>query len=105
MGSVRAVREVADSPYQAMPRLRVVAADADVDAIEELGDEIATLAAHIHAATHRFLVLIAEFDRLRGWEPCGQRDCAHWLAYRTGLDLSTAQAKVRAARALTGLPQ
>ena len=76
-----------------------------MDSIEELGEEIATLAAHIHAATHRFLLLIAEFDRLRGWEPSGQRDCAHWLAFRTGLDVSTAQAKVRAARALTRLPR
>jgi hypothetical protein len=33
-----------------------------------LAEEIAILAAHIHAATHRFLVLVAEFDRLRGWK-------------------------------------
>jgi hypothetical protein len=39
---------------------------ADLDAIEELGDEIATLAAHIHAATQRLLALIAEFDRRGG---------------------------------------
>ena len=102
-----AVREVADLPYQAGPRLWVAAgngAASDADSIEELGDEITTLAAQIHAATHRMLLLIAEFDRLRGWESSGQRDCAHWLAFRTGLDVSTAQAKVRAAHALTRLP-
>jgi hypothetical protein len=58
---------------------------ADLDTIEELGDEIATLAAHIHAATQRLLTLIAEFDRRGGWELDGHRSCAHWLAFRTGI--------------------
>jgi hypothetical protein len=76
-----------------------------LDEAEQLGDEIAILAAHIHAATQRFLELIARFDRLRGWEPAGFRSCAHWLAFRTGLDLGTAREKVRTARALEQLPQ
>lgn len=42
------VREEA-APYDA----------SDADVLESLGDEIATLAAHIHAATHRLLVLLA----------------------------------------------
>ncbi len=78
---------------------------ADVDAIEELEQEIVILAAHIHAATHRLLVLVAEYDRQRGWELGGHRSCAHWLAFRTGLDLGTAREKVRAARALRNLPE
>ena len=41
-------------------------ANDELDALLELGDQIATLAAHIHAAEHRFLTLIAEFDQLRG---------------------------------------
>ena len=41
---------------------------ADVDALEELEEEIVLLAAHLHAAEHRFLTLVAEFDRRRGWE-------------------------------------
>ncbi|MCG8467770.1 MAG: HNH endonuclease [Gemmatimonadetes bacterium] len=76
----------------------------DVDTLENLGDEIATLAAHIHAATARLLALIARFDRWRGWEPAGHRSCAHWLAYRAGLDLGTAREHVRVARALEDLP-
>jgi len=76
----------------------------DADALEDLGDEIATLAAHIHAATHRLLVLIAEFDRREGWKLGGHRSCAHWLSFRTGIDRSTAREKVRTARALVGLP-
>ena len=81
------------------------AADDELDALQDLGDQIATLAAHIHAAEHRFLTLIAEFDRLRGWERGGHRSCAHWLAFRTGIDLGAARERVRAARALNHLPQ
>ncbi|HUP51263.1 MAG TPA: DUF222 domain-containing protein [Longimicrobiales bacterium] len=77
----------------------------DADLLEELGDEIATLAAHIHAATHRLLVLIADFDRRGGWELDGHRSCAHWLAFRTGIDLGAAREKVRTARVLVGLPE
>ncbi|MHB1194908.1 MAG: DUF222 domain-containing protein, partial [Longimicrobiales bacterium] len=74
------------------------------DALEELADEIATLSAHIHAATHRLLVLLAEFDRRGGWKQAGHRSCAHWLAWRIGTDLGAAREKVRAARALDALP-
>ncbi|MHB1194330.1 MAG: DUF222 domain-containing protein, partial [Longimicrobiales bacterium] len=96
-----------DVPTQDVPTrdeaTRQEACDADV--IEALCDEIATLAAHIHAATHRLLVLLAEFDRRGGWEREGHPSCAHWLAFRTGIDLGAAREKVRAARALVGLPQ
>ena len=77
----------------------------DAEALEALEEEITTLAAHIHAATHRLLTLIAEFDRCRGWELGGHRSCAHWLSYCTGYDLGTAREKVRTARALVGLPR
>jgi hypothetical protein len=39
----------------------------DTVALERLGDQIAELAAHVHAATYRLLVMIAEFDRGGGW--------------------------------------
>lgn len=77
----------------------------DAEALEELEAKITTLAAHIHAATHRLLTLIADFDRRRGWELGGHRSCAHWLSLRTGIDLGTAREKVRTARALVGLPE
>jgi len=77
----------------------------DADALEELEEEIVILAAHIHAAEHRLLVLVADFDRRRGWELGGHRTCAHWLAFRTGIDLGAARQRVRAARALTQLPE
>ena len=75
------------------------------DVIDDLGDEITTLAAHIHAGTHRLLVLLARFDRLEGWRPGGHRSCAHWLAFNTGCDLGTARERVRVARALEKLPR
>jgi hypothetical protein len=72
--------------------------------LEALEEEIVFLAAHLHAAEHRFLTLIAEYDRLRGWELGGHRSCAHWLAFRTGFDLGACRERVRAARALANLP-
>jgi hypothetical protein len=77
----------------------------DPDVVEVLGDEIATLAAYIHAGTQRLLALLARFDRLGGWKAAGHRSCAHWLAFRTGLDLGTAREHVRVARALEALPR
>jgi len=77
----------------------------DTDRIEALEEEIVFLAAHIHAAEHRFLTLVAEYDRLRGWELGGHRSCAHWLSFRCGYSLGAARERVRAARALVKLPQ
>jgi len=94
------VRETA-SVYSAgaAPRL------SKTDRIEALEEEIVFLAAHIHAGDHRFLTLVAEYDRLRGWELGGHRSCAHWLAFRCGYRLGAARERVRAARALVTLPQ
>src|SRR5687767_440799 len=113
----RAVREVPAVPYGYLhdqgedrgPRADRSSAAAhargvDADVLEDLADEIATLSAHIHAATHRLLVLIADFDRLRGWEPAGYSNCARWLSARTGIDVGTAREQVRVARALVQLP-
>ncbi|NIY07539.1 MAG: DUF222 domain-containing protein, partial [Gemmatimonadetes bacterium] len=35
----------------------------------------------------------------------GHRSCAHWLSFRTGIDLGAAREKVRTARALAELPE
>jgi hypothetical protein len=74
------------------------------DALAKLGDKIAHLSANIHAAEYRLLVMIGRFDTLRGWELDGHRTCAHWLAFRTGIDMGAARERVRAARALEQLP-
>src|SRR5262245_61309904 len=114
------VREVVERPYGSAsadsiergvsirgsvpPASAIDPLEPSADALEDLADEIATLGAHIHAATHRLLTLIAQFDRLRGWELGGHASCAHWLHVRTGIDLGAAREKVRAARALECLP-
>ena len=77
----------------------------DTSRIEALEEEIVYLSAHLHAGEHRFLTLVAEYDRLRGWELGGHRSCAHWLAFRTGFDLGACRERVRAARALAKLPE
>jgi hypothetical protein len=69
-----------------------------------LGHEIARLAAHIHAATYRFLVLLREFDELSGWADQGCASCAHWLSWRCGISVHTGREKVRVAKALAELP-
>jgi hypothetical protein len=80
----------------------VVPADPRIVEVERLGDEIAELAAHLDAATGRLLDLIREFDVRGGWGN-GFRSCAHWLAWRVGLELGAAREHVRVARALGAL--
>jgi len=72
--------------------------------LEQLGDRIAELSAHLDAATARLLDLIREFDAREGWSN-GFRSCAHWLSWRVGLDLGAARERVRVARALATLPR
>jgi hypothetical protein len=74
-------------------------------AIEKLEEEIAELAAHLDSATQRLLGCIRAFDLAGGWERQGAISCAHWLAWRLGLDTATAREKVRVARALGELPR
>ena len=70
---------------------------------ERLGEAIAELAARLHAATYELLVLLRQFDERAGWN-CGFLSCAHWLHWRTGIDLGAAREKVRVAKALPSLP-
>jgi len=73
-------------------------------AVEALGETIAALAARLHAATYELLVLLREFDAQAGWNN-GFLSCAHWLHWRTGIDLGAAREKVRVAKALAQLPR
>ena len=67
--------------------------------VEELGEAIAELAARLHAATYELLVMLREFDAHAGWNN-GFLSCAHWLHWRTGIDLGAAREKLRTAKAL-----
>ena len=75
------------------------------DSNDQLADKITTLAGQINAANYRFLKMIAEFDRRVAWEGPGIRSCAYWLHWKCGIDIGAAREKVRAARALEGLPE
>ena len=69
----------------------------------ELVAEITTLAGHLNAANARFLALLAELDRRKGWAEWGVKSLAHWLNWKCGITLGAAREKVRVARALEGL--
>jgi hypothetical protein len=71
--------------------------------LDQLGDEIAELSAHLDAATARLLDLIREFDARSGWSN-GFRSCAAWLSWRVGFAPGAAREHVRVARALGSLP-
>jgi hypothetical protein len=75
-----------------------------IRSMHELEDQIVELAGHLNAANYRFLSLLAEFDRRKGWNCRATRDCAHWLNWKCGIDLGAAREKVRTARALEKLP-
>lgn len=76
-----------------------------VRSLAELEAEITELAGHFNAAEHRWLTLIAEFDRRNGWSDRGCRSCAHWLNFQCGVSLGAARERVRVAHALEGLPK
>ena len=95
----RGRRRSAAHPAAAAAALLEPAEPADLD---RLGDQIAELSARIDAATYELLCYLREFDRQHGWE--GFRSCAHWLNWRTGLDLGAAREKLRVAAALAELP-
>jgi hypothetical protein len=71
----------------------------------DLIDQITELAGHLNAANARFLALIAELDRRRGWAEWGVKSCAHWLNWQCGIGLGAAREKVRVAHALGKLPR
>ncbi len=74
------------------------------DRIVTLEDRMAEMAGHRHAHDYRFLVLVAEYDRLEGWKLAGHRSCAHAIHFNTGFALGACREKVRAARALERMP-
>ena len=77
----------------------------DDTALETLEAQITEVWGHLNAATYRFLELIGEFDRTRGWARHGLVNCAQWLNWQCGIGACAAREKVRVARALDGLPQ
>jgi hypothetical protein len=73
--------------------------------IRALEAQITELAGHLNAATYRWLMLIAEYDRRKGWADGFLHSCAHWLNFKCGVSLGAAREKLRVAHALPGLPK
>ncbi len=73
--------------------------------IDELAVDICTLAGHLNAANHRWLLMVAEYDRRNGWSDGATQSCAHWLNWKCGIALGAAREKVRVAHALGKLPK
>ena len=104
VGAVAAARVTPDESVTSVPAGAEEAAPPDPVAppdLDLLGDQIAELSARIQAATYELLCHLRQFDRHCGWE--GFRSCAHWLNWRTGLDLGAAREKLRVAAALAEL--
>ncbi len=72
--------------------------------LDDLGERIATHAAHLDAATHTLLTDLREFDVAGGWYKQGARSCADWLSWRVGWNMGTAREHLRVARRLAELP-
>jgi Domain of unknown function (DUF222) len=77
---------------------------ADCLPLERLEAEITTLAGHLAAAECRWLLMVAEFDRRKGYEQWGCWCASQWLGWKCGLAERAAKEKVRVARALDDLP-
>jgi hypothetical protein len=73
--------------------------------LKKLEREICELAAHLAAATCRWLLLIDEFDERCGWAEWGVTSCAHWLSWRCSIGLPTAREHVRVAHRVAELPR
>ena len=78
---------------------------ANVESLKTLAAQITELAGHLNAGNHRFLMLIAEFDRRKGWCEGATQSCAHWLNWKCGIDMGAAREKIRVAHALAQLPK
>lgn len=72
--------------------------------MQELDRQITELAAHIQAATCRWLFLVAELDRRQEWAAWGAKSCAGWLSWRCGVSPGAAREQVRVARRLSDMP-
>ena len=101
-GAVATAQAAHGTPHASHPPAAALGEPAESADLDRLGDRIAELSARIDAATYELLCYLREFDRQHGWE--GFRSCAHWLNWRTGLDLGAAREKLRVAAALAELP-
>ena len=72
--------------------------------IDDLAAAIRSAERAHNADTYRILMLVREFDDRCGWQACGLRNCAEWLAWSCDLCMSAARERVRTAQALREMP-
>lgn len=73
-------------------------------ATERLEAELCSWAGHIAAATCKWLLLVAEYDRREAWWQWECTSMAQWLAVHVGISVVTARQHVAVARKLGELP-
>src|SRR3954468_299941 len=73
--------------------------------LERLEAQICEGAAHLAAGVGRWLLLVGEFDRRKGYERWECRSTAFWLNWHCGISVRTAQDQVRVGRALLDYPR
>ena len=69
-----------------------------------LGERCAQAYMQADALQYQAMKLLAEFDRMQGWEDTGFSSTAEWLAWRIGITAGAARERVRTALALEALP-
>src|SRR3954447_14821100 len=72
--------------------------------LERLEAQLTEGAAHLAAGMGRWLLLVGEFDRRKGYERWEARSTAHWLNWHCGVSLRTGQEQVRVGRSLLEYP-
>jgi hypothetical protein len=73
--------------------------------LERLEAQICEGAAHVAAGMGRWLLLVGEFDRRKGYERWECRSTAFWLNWHCGISVRTGQEQVRVGRALLDFPR
>ena len=94
-----------DGSCSALPTATAPLRTTNHAAIDHLEAQITELWGHLNAATYRFLLLIAEFDRSDAYARHGLVSTAQWLNWQCGIGKVAAREKVRVARSLEALPE
>jgi 5-methylcytosine-specific restriction endonuclease McrA len=98
------IKHMIEESLSASSSASATSTDQAAPPLEWLETQICELAGHLTAATHRFLVLLGDFDERRGWAEWDLPSCAAWLSWKCQLTSGTAREHVRVARAIRTLP-
>lgn len=71
---------------------------------EHLEAEVTTRLRRLHLGTYELLALVGELDERGSWATWGALSCAAWLAELSDIEVGTARAQVRVAKAMREYP-